>query len=213
MAKVFAFWAAVSAGLVGVLAYELSGGRVAGASGHEAPPAAPAAAPTPPSHAELRERYRKRMEALNQHKDEGKTAESVTAPSEKDIADLHAVLKEREKKVAAREAEIAAKEKELKEKQVFLDEQVGKYEATLAKLRAEVAATKGDQEKSASSFRQVYESMDAKKAARILEDMDSETASKILAGLKQQKAAEILGKMDSKKALSITKRALSSVPK
>lgn len=178
-------------------------------------PAKPTDSSPPPaalSHSELRERYRKRLEELARAK-EPVPGSPEAPPSEKDLREMLAALKDRDKRLADREAQIETKERDLKEKQTFLQQQLGKYEATLAKLRLELKSLEETKEGKIAAFRQVYEKMEAKKAARILDDMDPDLTSKILAGMKQQQAAEILAKMDPEKARRITKRFLSSVNK
>lgn len=201
----------LTAALLAVLISELTQlGTDAGASGAAAAPSAGTTPPPPPSHAELRERYRKRLEELAKQEEEAQTKQAPEGPTASDLQELHAKLKERAKALDTREAEIQAKETELKDKQEFLQQQLGKYEATLGKLRQELKSLEAARDEKVSAFRQVYEKMESKKAARILDELDSELASRILAGMKQQQAAEILGKMDPEKARRITKRFLSS---
>lgn len=217
MNRAIAFWTLLSCALIGVVIYELGQAPTAVASGHAPPPPPPAGPPAPPSHAELRERYRKRMEEIAQAKEDEKNKQVEAAPAatstEKDIEALHALLKDREKKMAERELQIETKERELNEKQVFLEQQLGKYEATVTRLRGELKSLEAARDEKVSAFRQIYEKMEAKKAARILDDMDVELSSKVLGGMKQSQAAEILSKMDPEKARRITKRFLASTPK
>jgi flagellar motility protein MotE (MotC chaperone) len=182
------------------------------ANEHGAAPAAaaPTAPPPEPTHAELRERYRKRLEELSKSREPASTAETHSAPSEQDITQLHTVLKDREKKITEREAALQGKERELNEKQQFLEQQLGKYEATVAKLRQEVKNLASSRDEKVSAFRMVYEKMEAKKAARILNDLDTALAGRVLSGMRQQHAADILAKMEPEKARQITKRFLSS---
>jgi flagellar motility protein MotE (MotC chaperone) len=209
------FIAAFAMGMLGLgVLFEVSRAPEAGASGG-ASTAPPPAAPAPgaaPSHAELRERVRKRLEEQAHLKEEALAKESSDGPSEKEISDLLAVLKEREKKVAEREVALDKKEKDLEDRQKILQAQLGKYENVLGKLRSDLKTLESAREEKVAAFRQVYEKMESKKAARILDDLDVDLVSRVLGGMKQQQAAEILSKMDPEKARRITKRALSSTP-
>jgi flagellar motility protein MotE (MotC chaperone) len=213
MARLLLFIGTLSGILIGVLVYEIGWVSSASASGHGGAAPAPAAN-TPPSHAELRERYRKRMEEIAQAKEEeAKAPETPVGSSEKDVQALHELLKDREKKLADREKQISEKENELKEKQAFLEQQLGKYEATVARLQGELKALEKSKDDKVSAFQQVYEKMEAKKAARILDSLDPDLTGRILSGLKQKQAAEILSLMDPEKARLITKRSFASTPK
>ena len=59
---------------------------------------------------------------------------------------------------------------------------MGKYEATLLKLRQDLKALKPLEEEKIDAFRQVYEKMEAKRAARILDELDADVAGKIIQG-------------------------------
>ena len=190
--------------LFGFLASELMRDRVADAS------SAPAPTKTVSPEQEMRERYQKRVDEIEKSKHSETTpVAEAEKKAEPDVDKLLESLKTRETELNRREELVRPAEQGIKDREAIIKEQLGKYEATLAKLRGEIKNLEKTREDKVDSFREVYAKMEPKKAARILDDMEASLASRILGGLKQQQAAEILGKMDPEKARRITKRFLT----
>lgn len=174
-------------------------------------PAPTVAAPAAPSHAELRERVRKRMEEMAVAKKDAQIEADAAEPKSQEMVELFNQLREKEKSLAAREAALEVKLRDLDDRQKIMKEQLGKYENVIGKLRFDLKSLESSRKDKVLAFQQVYEKMEPKKAARILDDLDSDLVVKVLTGMRQQQVAEILSKMDPEKARRITKKLLSSL--
>ncbi len=181
----------------------------AAANSPSTPP--PATAPATPSHAELRERVRKRMAEMATAKQEAQSETDAASPNAKEIAELFNQLRVKEKSLAEREAALDLKTRDLEDRQKIMKEQLGKYENVIGKLRFDLKSLESSRKDKVMAFQQVYEKMEPKKAARILDDLDPELVVKVLTGMRQQQVAEILSKMDPDKARRITKKLLTSM--
>jgi len=124
------------------------------------------------------------------------------------LSKLMQTLDERSHALDQREADIVRREKALSAKDTVFTQQVDRYERIISDLKAKLSVFAKESSDRATAFRQLYEKMDAKKAAQIFNEMDMGLATEILNGMKQDHAAEILGDMDTVRARQLTERYL-----
>lgn len=142
-----------------------------------------------------------------------KAEHPAAASSETSIDEYQKTLIEKNKLLEKRETELNKRETSVAEKEKLVSQQLNRYEGIIQELKTKLAELETTKASQAESFRQIYEKMDPKKAARILDDLELGLTSQIIAGMKQEKAAEILGQMSKEKARQVTERYLSRLSK
>jgi flagellar motility protein MotE (MotC chaperone) len=121
---------------------------------------------------------------------------------------LQQSLREKSKQLQERELRLAKRESDLNEKERILGQQMARYERIIKDLKGKVTELDLLKDERLTQFRQVYEKMDPKKAAKIVEEMNGDLAVEILEGMKGDRAADILGHMAPGKAKLLTERSL-----
>jgi flagellar motility protein MotE (MotC chaperone) len=134
---------------------------------------------------------------------------------EREVADRESVIKEHlirtEKAIVDLKEKLVRKDDEMKkallDKDAAWKKKFDAQEAELKRVRAEMKKVKDTR---AESYKNIYEQMDPKRAAKILDELDINLAAQILGDMKQEQAAQILGKMSPERARVITEKPLKA---
>lgn len=125
------------------------------------------------------------------------------------VESLRSDLESQGAKLAERQRDLDRREKALADKEQAMVVQMAEYEKVVGDLRAKLAEAEKKQKTVESSFVQIYERMEPKRAARILDELEIDLAVNILRSIRAPVAAEILGNMSSQRAKLITEKQLT----